>query len=159
MSKLSRKEVALIVISILLLVIIGVIAYRSMSAPRNGDVRITEQTYPQDRLPDRIPLDLPSDSSAVVVQNSSMEAADGRIQETRAYNSSLSFDEQVVLYSAYFHSDDWQLKDEKSFPGYHAYLASRGTLQVQVTINRISSGGSSINVVSTIVAPTVTPIR
>lgn len=146
--------------AILLIIIVafGVARFLGWKGGPGGlgdDVVRTE--LPAAQYPDRVPTDLPDDPQATVTQNAKIVSPDGRVQETRAYDSDFSLEEQEKRFDAYFAGNGWKIEDKKSFNGYRAYLATRGAVRLQVTLNAFGAG-SNVNVVAT-VAPASTSSR
>lgn len=152
MNRPTTRSVVLLALSLVILAMIGSLAYnriknRKVSTQPVSQYAVSE--IPAETLPSRFPGDLPIPADANVTKNEALNAPDGRSQETRAYLSARGIGEEKAAYDAYFEGEGWDLQDAKEIGGrYAAFLAVRGDLSMQVSMNAQGSG-TAVTIIAT----------
>lgn len=149
MNRQSSRNLVILVVSLAVLALLGYLAYNLVQKRSTGGLPVSSyevQQIPKERLPDRFPLDLPIPENAYVTKNEIVSAPDGRMQETRAYISPRALGDERAAYAAYFATGGWELRDVKELPAFASFLAERGGVSIQVTMNTQGAGTAvSIN--------------
>jgi hypothetical protein len=150
----SSRSLVILAISLVVLAVIGYLAYQRITRDRAAQPPVSQYEVTQidkSKLPDRFPGDLPLPEDAVITQNESMIAPDGRFQETRAYTVSLPLSEERQRFATYFQEQGWTVDDTKDLGTFAAFLAQRDGTSMQVSL--VARGSSTAVTINVTIAP------
>ncbi len=150
----SSRSLVILAISLVVLALLGYLAYQRITRDRADQPPVSQYEVMQidkSKLPDRFPGDLPLPKDAVITQNESMIAPDGRFQETRAYTVTRPLSEEQQRFAAYFKEQGWTIDDTKDLGTFAAFLAQRDGTSMQVSL--VARGSSTAVTVNITIAP------
>jgi|GEM_PF-4265881 len=138
------RNVAIPVVSLAVLGTVGYLAYRQV-AHNSGTPGVTVRESLPDEQSGTFPADLPLGADAELLGTELATAGDGRVQETRTYRVDRPLGQVGADFEAYFASG-WDFQDRTELASFVAYLAERGTISLQVTLNANEDSSTSASV-------------
>ena len=138
MNRNTFREVAIPLVSLVLLIVIGYLAYdrivEDRVTPLGPDRTQVSPTGAINVDPQAgsaiLPGDLPVPGDARVTQSFDLATEDGDVQGTRSYGTNRSLADESAAYRAYLEAGRWTVADEQETDGYLALLAQRGDRQL-----------------------------
>lgn len=84
---------------------------RSANSPKQAlmDQKIV---VPEDKVPEAIPSDIPLPTNALVIDNFTKNNSDGSRKSQRSFETNLSIEENVRIYSNYMRSNSWIMGEQ-----------------------------------------------
>lgn len=142
MDRTTQKRALVIVLSVLVLALIGYLAYQKIRSGRVTTLdQLREQVSETGRVnvnPDGgsqiLPNDIPMPANVQISESFDVASANGNIQGTRTYTSTKTIEEEIATYKTYMADNRWEIKDEKRLASYGALLAVRDREQMMVSI-------------------------
>ncbi len=132
-----------------LVVVVVAIVVAKMTMPKNNKPVVKEQKeekkndtkpavsiteIPKDKIPDKMPANLPIESDAKITQNYS--AVQGQsFQYTRAYETKKSIVDVRKAYQDYFSKNGWKVVASLDDAGLKVFTAVKDDLQMQVSMS------------------------
>lgn len=89
--------------------------------------------------PDKFPDSVPIESGVKIIQNYSATAINGTYQATRVFETNKTLDENLKIYTDYLKKNGWTISDTINQLTYKAVFGTKGTQQLQVTLNQHST--------------------
>lgn len=152
MNKSTLREVIVPLVSLVVLVILGWLAYGLITGDRVTPLTPSDTVSPNGRAnlgadePSAIlPGDLPLPEDASITESFEV-ARKGELQGTRSYQSSRSLQEELAAYRDYVEENGWtviELKQDAANPNYAALLSGRDDRQLLVSFSA-ASGVTSV---------------
>jgi hypothetical protein len=151
MNRSTLREVALPLASLVVLVVVGWLAYARIMGNRvtslNPSNLVSENGRVDLRADDPsaiLPANLPVPADAAITQSFEV-ARGGEIQGTRSYESQRELPEELAAYEAYANANGWVILDRQEATGYAAFLAEREGRQLLCSFSG-SGEGTSVTV-------------
>lgn len=94
---------------------------------------------PQNKLPDKFPVNVPEEEGAEISQNYNASAVDGSFQATREFVTKKSLAENLTIYTEYLKRDGWIVKSTIDGKSYKMVSGSKDKQEIQVSIGENSA--------------------
>lgn len=158
MNRTTLRDVAFPLASLVVLVIVGYLAYSRVVGNRviSRDPAVSDAgriELPADEASSILPADLPIPPDAAISGGYEVASAEGDVQGTRTYDSPRSVAQERVAYEDYIARTGWTVTDRQQASGYAALLAERDGRQL---IASFSARGALTSVTVTAVAAPAT---
>lgn len=101
--------------------------------------KITKSEVADDKLPSKMPANIPQETGAQVMDNFTAVNDEGLYQATREFETAKSLAENLTLYTNYLKNNDWDILSTIDKPSFKSVVGSRGADRLQITISENSS--------------------
>lgn len=146
--EVPKFNLKILLISVIVVALIIAAIYYLVPRGDNEPVEVAKEDMPEiaqigeDKLPNKIPDDLPMEDGAEIIQNFEARKLDeGKYQSTRKYKSQKSVGDLFVDYNNYFLEKKWQVLDtlsEETFAVLAAETASQENILVHISENTVT---------------------
>lgn len=148
MNRSTLREVALPLASLVVLVVVGWLAYARITGNRVTSLNTPNLVSENGRVnlgadePSAVlPASLPVPTDARITQSFEV-ARGGEVQGTQAYESARPLPEELAAYEEYANANGWVILDRQEATGYAAFLAEREGRQLLCSFSGSESGTS-----------------
>ena len=149
----SKLPLIIVVVVVLILAIGGYYFWQDKktddNSPKTGDVatniQVTKTEIPTDQLPQKFPLNVPTEEGALITQNYNAKTPDGMYQSTRAFQTEKSLADNLAIYKAYLSQNGWKVDATVQQENYAMISGSKAGDKLQVSINN-----NTVNKVKTV---------
>ncbi len=105
----------------------------------NNDGKVMKTEVTDDKLPSKMPANIPQEAGAQVTDNFTAVNDEGLYQATREFETSKSLAENLTLYTNYLKNNDWDILSTIDKSTLKSVVGSRGADRLQVNITENSS--------------------
>jgi len=124
----------------LVIVVLGAVYYflsdRQQPGEESGQPWVTRTEVPIDEVPAGFPADLPIEQGAAITSNFSAQASDGRIQDTRAFESAKTVKQNFTLYSDFLTQNGWTITTSSETEMLSSIFATKDSGELAVNISK-----------------------
>ena len=137
--KTLKNIIAGLGLLILVALIISLIAYQANKSKVKDEpekvLQVDKQEIPADKIPDKLPANIPIEKNAKVRDNYSASTNDGRTEATRSYETSKSLEENLSIFTEFMKSNGWTITSTTDQEKYKAVSGVKGSSSLLVQMN------------------------
>lgn len=125
------------VVFLLLLLGYGLAIYsqkRAQDKIASFPLSVRKENVELSRLPDKFPASVPIEDDAVITQNYNAYLDNGTFQATRTFETKLSPEENLEIYTDYLTDQGWKIESNIDEADSKTVLGAKGTQKLQVSI-------------------------